>query len=147
MKKSILVIVACTFIGGALILTSCNSASDKVVIAQENVAEANSDLDQANKEYLADVENYRNETAARIAANDESVREFNARIEKDKKAANADYKKRMAVLQQKNIDMKLRMDNYREEGKDKWIIFKTEFSHDMDEMGKAFKDLTVKNVK
>jgi hypothetical protein len=146
MKKSILVLAACTLIGSS-IMTGCNSASDKVVIAQENVAEANSDLDQANKEYLAEVENYRIETAARIAANDESIREFNARVEKDKRAANADYKKKMAELQQKNVDMKLRMDNYREEGKDKWVIFKTEFSHDMDEMGKAFKDLTVKNVK
>ncbi len=43
--------------------------------------------------------------------------------------------------------MKKKMENYKEEGKDKWEIFKAEFSHDMDELGKAFKDLTVKNVK
>jgi hypothetical protein len=42
--------------------------------------------------------------------------------------------------------MKMKMDNYKEEGKDKWEIFKTEFSHDMDALGKSFKDLTVKNV-
>jgi hypothetical protein len=90
---------------------------------------------------------YRQETAARIAANEESIREFNARMAKDKRSAKADYKKRIADLDQKNRDMKLKMDNYKEEGKDKWLIFKAEFSHDMDEMGKAFKDLTVNNVK
>ena len=39
------------------------------------------------------------------------------------------------------------MDDYKVEGKDKWEKFKTEFSHDMDELGKGFKDLTVKNIK
>ena len=39
------------------------------------------------------------------------------------------------------------MDEYNQEGKENWEKFKTEFSHDMDELGKAFKDLTVKNTK
>ena len=147
MKKSILALAAATFITCA-VLTSCNTTpSQKIENAQENVNQANKDLDQANKEYLADIENYRIETAKTIAANDESIKEFNARMAHDKKAANADYKKRMAELEQKNKDMKIRLENYKAEGKDKWVIFKAEFSHDMDEMGKAFKDLTVKNVK
>ncbi len=146
MKNSILVLAACNFIVGAMI-TGCNTPSQKVENAQANVVAANNDLDQANREYLADVASYRKETAERIAANEESIKEFNARIEHDKKSVKADYKKRIADLQQKNNEMKLKMDNYKEEGKDKWTIFKAEFTHDMDEMGKAFKDLTVKNVK
>ena len=39
------------------------------------------------------------------------------------------------------------MDDYKADGKDKWETFKAEFSHDMDELGHAFKGLTVKNVK
>ena len=31
--------------------------------------------------------------------------------------------------------------------KKKSISFKNEFNHDMDELGKAFKDLTVENIK
>jgi hypothetical protein len=146
MKKTILALAAGTFIAGAF-LTSCNTPSQKVENAQENVAQANQELEQANKEYLEDMASYRIETANRIAANGESIKEFNARIARDKRAANAEYKKKMADLEQKNSDMKMRMDNYKEEGKDKWFIFKAEFNHDMDEMGKAFKDLAVKNVK
>jgi hypothetical protein len=146
MKKSFLMLAAIAIAGGA-IFTGCNTPSQKVENAQENVVEANQDLAKANQEYLADVALYRQETATRIAANDESIREFNARMAKDKRLARADYKKRIADLDQKNRDMKLKMDNYREDGKDKWQIFKAEFSHDMDEMGKAFKDLTVNNVK
>jgi hypothetical protein len=146
MKNSMLALAACTLITGA-ILSGCSTSSQKVEDAQENVVAANLALDQANKEYLADMANYRQETSSRIAANEESIKEFNGRIKEEKKAARADFKKKIAALEQQNNDMKIRMDNYREEGKDKWVIFKAEFSHDMDEMGQAFKDLTVKNVK
>ncbi len=40
-----------------------------------------------------------------------------------------------------------KMNDYKANGKENWEIFKKEFNHDMDELGKAFKDLTVKNVK
>ena len=43
--------------------------------------------------------------------------------------------------------MKKKMDDYKAEGKDKWNEFKIEFNRDMEEIGKAFKDLTVKNVR
>lgn len=29
------------------------------------------------------------------------------------------------------------MDDYKADGKEKWELFKAEFSHDMDELGKA----------
>jgi len=43
--------------------------------------------------------------------------------------------------------MKKKLDDYQLEGKDKWNLFKTEFSHNMEELGKAFNDLTIKNTK
>lgn len=42
--------------------------------------------------------------------------------------------------------MKLKLDAYQINEKDDWRKFKTEFNHDMDELGKAFSDLTIKNV-
>ncbi|MES2397449.1 MAG: peptidase M23 [Bacteroidota bacterium] len=144
MKKSIFVITASALIG-ASILTSCNTSAEKVENAQDKVSEATLDLDKANEEYLVDIENYRKETEAKIAANDQSIAEFNARIENEKNEAKADYKKKIAELEQKNSDIKKKMAEYKAEGKEKWELFKTEFSRDMDELGKAFKDLTVKN--
>jgi hypothetical protein len=127
--------------------TGCSTPAEKVENAQENVADANAKLATANAEYLADIEAYRKETAIKIAANDQSVIEFNARIKDDKKEAKEKYQERIKELNQKNSDMKKKMDDYKATGKDNWESFKKEFSHDMDELGKAFKDLTVKNVK
>ncbi|MDP2089552.1 MAG: peptidase M23 [Flavobacteriaceae bacterium] len=137
MKKSILLMAAFTFITGA-ILTSCNTPAEKVDNAEKNVVKANKDLDKANQEYLADVEKYRKETADKIAANDKSIAEFKARIAHEKKDAQVAYQKKIAVLEQKNSDLKKKIDAYKAEGKEQWEKFKIEFSKDMDELGTAF---------
>lgn len=146
MKKAWLVLAAIAFSSGIAII-SCNSPAQEVENAEINVVEANNDLDKANAAYLADMETYRLETAKRIKANDESIIELNAKIAHDKKAIKAEHQKKVADLEQKNRKMKQRMDDYKAEGKEKWEIFKAEFNHDMEELGKAFKDITVKNVK
>ena len=146
MRKSILALAACALISGAM-FTGCNTPAAKVANAQDNVVQANHDLEKANQEYRADIENYRKAESERIAANDRSIADLKASMEKSKKAAKADYKKKVALLEEKNADMKRKLADYKEDGKDKWATFKTEFSHDMDELGQAFKDLTVKNVK
>jgi len=146
MKKSILVFTSVTLLSGMVFL-GCESSSEKVDTAEQAVTDANNELDQANQEYLADIENYRTETSSKIEANNQSIADFNLRIAKEKKEVKEDYKKKIAELESKNSDMKKKMDEYKADGKEKWEAFKTEFSHDMDELGAAFKDLTVKNVK
>jgi len=60
MKKTILAIAASTFITGT-ILTSCSTPVEKVEDAQQNVNEANKDLNKAQEAYITDIENYRKE--------------------------------------------------------------------------------------
>ncbi|MBB6004375.1 peptidase M23 [Arcicella rosea] len=145
MKKTILLITAFTLT--TAFFTSCNSPEKKVENAQTEVVEANKDLIDANQAYLDDVESYKVTTAERIAANDKSIAEFKVRIDKEKKEAKADYLEKLTKLEQKNTDLKKKMDDYKDDGKENWDKFKAEFNHDMDELGEAFKDLTVNNVK
>lgn len=147
-------------IAGAMV-SSCSSSGDKVSDAQsdvetakegvteakEDVTDAQAKLDASNDEYLKEVETYKVETNQRILDNQKSVKEFNARIASDKTAAKEEYQKKIAELDSKNTDMKRKLDNFKANGKDNWETFKTEFSHDMDELGNAFRDLTVKNTK
>jgi len=126
-----------TMLGIFFMFTSCDNAAQKVVKAEENVVDAEKDLQMAEEEYLADVEQYKLLSAEKIAANDRSIAEFNARIEQEKKEVRADYKAKIKSLETKNSDMKKKMDEYRVEGKDKWELFKTEFGKDMDELGES----------
>ena len=54
------------------------------------------------------------------------------------------HENKIAKLEEKNRELKQKLDNY-ETSQSDWEAFKTEFNHDMDEFGKAFKDLTVDN--
>jgi len=146
MNKTILAITVIALITGT-VFTSCNSSADRVDNAEQALIDADKELKEANEAYLLDIENYRMETADKIAANNKSIADFNLRIENEKKEVKAEYKKQIAELEQKNSDMEKKMDDYQADGKQKWEAFKTEFSHDMDELGKAFTDLTVNNTK
>ncbi|WP_428659922.1 hypothetical protein [Runella sp.] len=146
MKKTILLLAVLAIVNDS-ILTGCKNPEKKVEDAEVNVKEANEDLKEAKSEYLTDIENYKKETTEKIAANDKSIADFRSRIALEKKETRADYKKKIDALEKKNTDMKKKIDDYKEEGKENWEKFKVEFSHDMDKMGKAFNDLTVKNTK
>lgn len=139
MKKSILTLTASVFIAGA-ILTSCNASAEKAENTENKVAETI----KVNEEYIMDIENYRVATAGKIEANNQNIAEFKARIEQQKKEARADYKKKVAELEQKNTDMKKKMDDYKADGKEKWETFKAEFNLEMDVLSESFKDLTAK---
>ena len=137
MKKSILILATLVFVTSS-ILISCDTASEKVVNAEKNVMEANQDLDNANIEYLAEVEKYRKETEDKITANNKSITEFKARIAGEKAEAQVAYNQKIIVLEQKNSDLKKKMDVFKAESKEQWENFKIEFSKDMDELGTAF---------
>ena len=143
MKQSIFALAVVTLMTGAA-LTSCNTPTQKVENAQDNVIEAKKELDQANQEYMADIEKFRKEKSELITANNQRIAEFKGRIENQNEEAKSDFNQKIAELENKNSDMKKKLDDYKMEGKEKWEIFKTEFNGNMDELGEAFNDLTAK---
>lgn len=146
MKNSILTMTAIALIASAVV-TGCNTSSQKVENAEDKVAAAEQDLTKANQEYLADLRKYREEVAMKIAANNKSIAEFNARMDNQKAEAKADYKKRIDAIQQKNSDMKKKLDEFKAESKEQWENFKAEFSRDMEDLGIAFKNMTTSSNK
>ena len=146
MKKSILVMALSVFITGAIV-TSCNSPEEKVLAAQDQVNDANNALDQANKEYMADIEKTRKEAAEIITANEKSIAEFNARIENQKATLKAEYKEKINELNEQNTDLKRKLDEYKAQGKEDWEEFKADFYRDVEELKKAIANFNVINLK
>ena len=146
MKTTIIKLTVLAFLGCGL-LSNCNTPAQKVENAQDGVAKAEADLNKANEEYLADIENYKKEAALKIEANNKSIADFNARMANEKAEAKADYKDKINAIEQKNSDLKKKMEGYQAQGKDQWDKFKTEFSRDMDELGTAFKNVTTSTNK
>lgn len=142
-KKSILILITASLVA-VVFLTGCNSPNKKVENAKAAVVEANKDLQQANSELMADINQYREETTAKIAANDSMITILKANIASKSGDAKAVYEKQLAVLDQKNADMKKKLADYKGEGKEQWETFKIGFSHDMDSLSNAFKHLIPK---
>jgi TolA-binding protein len=122
-----------------LSFAACNSPSEDVKKAEDNVEKANSELVQAEQDFALDMENYRNETKTRIARNDSSIREFKARIRNDKREAKSDYEKEIAELENKNTDMKKRIEDYKAATNEEWQSFKSSFKKEMDDLDEAVK--------
>jgi hypothetical protein len=146
MKKSILSIALATLFTGSLI-TSCNSSSQKVEDAAVKVDVATEDLKKAKEEFNNEYNKFKVESEQRMLDNEFKIAELKATKIKLKKEAKAEYDKTIADLEQKNSNMRTKLNEYKEEGKDKWESFKREFNHDMDELGRALKDLANNNVK
>ena len=128
-----------------ILLISCASPSEKVENAKEDVVDANNKLDTAIKNYQADINAYKIETASKIAANELAIKNFNSKIEYEKKELRASYLSKIEVLEKKNRDLKNKLDNYQDDGNDKWRTFKAEFGKEMDDLGKSIKDLASKD--
>lgn len=136
MKKSILIVAALVFAGLAT-FTGCNSPSQKVENAEENVQKANEELAKARQEYLADLESFRKDNAARTLSNEQMIAELKTRVANEKEATRVAYLKRISELEQKNLEMKNKMAEYNEDGQENWKSFKTEFNRDMDNLGQS----------
>ena len=66
---------------------------------------------------------------------------------KEKKEVRADYEKQIAELERKNADMKLRLRAFNADTKENWEKFRTEFGADMNNLGKALKEFTIRDKK
>lgn len=131
---------------GASLFQSCESSTDKVKDEQENVREANKDLEEAKRENEEDIAKFREEQLIAIAENEKSIQDFKIKIALDKKAS-AQYKDEIANLEMKNQMLSQKMDGFKSSTDEKWESFKTEYKHDMESFMEAFKDLTTKNTK
>jgi chromosome segregation ATPase len=112
---------------------------DKPHTEQENKV-----IDQAQRE--AERQEYRHEQERRIKENNDRIDELKAQIDHSDKNMREEYRKRIDELRERNEKLKARMEEYKYEDETKWDNFKREWNHDMDELGTALKDFTVRNT-
>ena len=141
MRNTIMVFAVIASMAGML-LTGCGKTTEqKLDKAKEGVGDATQELKNARAEYLAEWENFKRESEAAIEANVKRIDAFKAKMDKATPTVKAQYDKQVAVLEQRNRDLKKKLDDYKDEGQGKWEEFKTNFKRDMDDLGKTMTDL------
>ena len=140
MKKIILLSVVTVFMAGTMFI-SCQSSSEKVNQAKEDVIEAKQELNLAITDSIVQ---FKKESEQQIIANEKRIAEFKTKIAKEKKEVKATYENTLAELEQKNNELKKKLIDFKDNETDNWESFKTEFSSDMNDLGSTLKNFVVK---
>jgi hypothetical protein len=147
----IFTVVVIGFVSLVLLMSCSRSSNQKVADAKANVIAAKQDLKDAVADAQAAAKeewlNFKNEAEAKIEANDKIVAEYKTKMTTTNGKLRAQYDKKIDALEKKNKVLKVKLDEYQDSGKNAWEQFKSEFTHDMDELGTALKDFTVDNKK
>lgn len=152
MKKSYIRATCLALVAGFL-LVACQDNSKKEAIAKEQVDAAKENLDEA-KEDLTNARNaatqqewddFKANTNATIAQNETRIAELKADLKKTGKSMDETYQKKLEDLETKNQEMKIKLTSYKNDASSDWNSFKEESKHDLDELGKAFKNFTINN--
>lgn len=146
-----------------IFITSCESHEKKVDDAFERVKQSkmngtdsittNTNLPVKEPEIKVIVKNelvdewqlFKNETDLKLNGSDAQIKVLrgkNIKFENKNK-----FEKQTKELEQKNNDLRKRMNDYNEERKLVWEKFKLEINHDIDEIGIELKDITINNTK
>ena len=155
MKRIIYTMVIATTLSIGIISYSCNSPSKKAEKARENVQEAQRELNETKAEAelqqqkAATAEQwkaFKSDSEIKIKENETRIAELKAKKMKPGKMLDSIYQKRIDELELKNNNLRTKISVY-ENNQSDWESFKNEFNHDIDELGKAFKDIAVDNEK
>ncbi|PKL81642.1 MAG: hypothetical protein CVV24_14200 [Ignavibacteriae bacterium HGW-Ignavibacteriae-3] len=140
MKNKHFILAAFLLIAGTL-LTGCDSNRENV---KEKVLQANQDMADEQAQYEKEWQQFKIETELKIDANKKKIDDFNAAMKTTSKKFKAKYENVVLTLEQKNIELQKKLNNYKYEGKDNWEKFKQGFNDEMDSVGKALNDLFTK---
>ncbi len=150
MKNKCFIFAFVGVVTGAVLTTliGCNvDREKKVEDAKENVKEANQELKDAQAQYEKDWQQFKSDAESKISTNIKSIDTLKLEMKKASLKFKAKYGKEVKGLEQKNIELKKKIIEYKYDGKDKWEEFKQGFNQDIDIVGKAIKDIFAKKNK
>lgn len=135
-------ILTCLVLITGLIFIGCNeNREQKVEDAKEDVQQANEDLMAAEAEYKSEWLQFKSNVEAKILANQQLIDDFKIAMKSTSSAFRTKYENEVLSLEQKNIELTKKLNEYQYEGKDKWEEFKTGFNNDVDIVATALKDI------
>ena len=145
MKNTIITLASLSLITGT-ILSSCLTPDEKVAKAEIKVQEAKMALNNITQDSISEYQLFKEESEKKLYSFDKNISQLKIRLVTETLIDKAIFEKKLAILEQKNSHMKKRLEDYKDGGQNKWISFKNEFNFDMEELGRAFQDLTAKNT-
>jgi len=120
------------------ILTGCENNREN---AKEKVQQADQALKDAQAQFDNEWQQFKSDAELKIDANQKQIDDFKVAMKTTSKKFKSKYKNEVLTLEQKNIELRKKLNGYKYEGKDNWEQFKQDFNNNMDSVGNALKDI------
>jgi hypothetical protein len=155
MKKIILILALTIPLTAGIIFTGHWSSTQKLKAAQAKVLFANRDQNAVQKDgdrvaqeagNTKEWISFKSESEMKIRDHEIRINELKVKIKKEDGIFDAQYKKKIAYLEQQIKYVKVRLENY-EKGPGNWESFKHGFINDMDAIENEFKNIAAENKK
>ena len=130
MKKKNLTF-ALTLVMAVAALTVFGQEDKKAKEARKDVASSQKDLREAKKDSAADFQKFKKAAEAKISDNKKKIAELRTQKSNDSKDLKEKYDKKVLALEQKNNDLKKKIETADNTQTSMWVAFKQEFNNDM----------------
>jgi outer membrane murein-binding lipoprotein Lpp len=121
-----------------LLLTGCEKSGEN---AQEQVKKANQEMLDAQAQFNNEWQQFKSDAEMKISSNEKKIEEFKAAMKTTSKKFKTKYENTILTLEQKNIELQKKLNDYQYEGKENWVKFKQAFNNDMDSVGNVINDI------
>lgn len=120
------------------IFLGCDNPRKNVKNVHEGTIKESEVICHANQLYLADIENSKKEAAIAFDSNSEKIAAYKLKIDTKKGKCKYDYRQSILKLELQNSYMKMKLEAYEPEGKERWEIFKADFACQLVELSADF---------
>ncbi|HSL88917.1 MAG TPA: hypothetical protein VK870_06430 [Ignavibacteriaceae bacterium] len=137
MKNYYFILAVILLIAG-IFFTGCDNTRDDVKEANQDMIDAQNQFEQEWREFKRDAEVRIDKNEQRIADFKESMKSTTARFK-------AKYENEVLSLEQNNIELRKKLNEYKYDGKNNWDVFKREFNREVDKVVDSLDDIFSRN--
>ena len=117
MKNKYFILAAIVLIAGS-VFTGCNvNREKKVEDAKEDVEKANQDMNDAQAQFEKEWQQFKSDAELKINANQQKIDDFKVAMKTTSAKFKAKYENEVVTLEQKNIELKKKLNEFKYEGK------------------------------
>lgn len=131
------------------VFANCESSSTEAKENERKKTEAlefaRQDRVQAQRDSVADSRQFKSESEAQIIKNSQLISDFKVRIMTGRVVMKSKYQSRLEKLEQKNIALKNKLEQYPETEADEREIFEHEWKRDMDQLVRSLQEIIQEN--
>lgn len=136
--KNINFILAVILLMAGLVYTGCENNSGD---AKDNVEQANQDMLDAQAQFEKEWQQFKSDAELKINDNQQKIDDFKVAMKTTSTRFKAKYENEVLTLEQKNIELRKKLNEFKYERKENWDEFRIEFGRDVDTVVVALNEI------